>query len=505
MRLEVSKNAKRNIIVGVLSKVILLLLPFLLRWIINTILGSIYLGLNSLFSSILQVLSLTELGLSSALVYNMYKPVAENDYSRINALLNLYKKAYRCVGICIIFFGIMFIPFLPIIIKGVYPKNINILLIYIIQLLNTAISYFLFAYKQSLLVAYQREDVNSIINLVTQLALQICQILLLLKTKNYYWYVLCMPVFTIISNLWIAYITKKMFPNLKSYGTIDKSTLKSIKKLVVGTFIQKACGITRNSLDSICISAFMGLSLTAIYNNYYLIFNGIVVILGIIQSSLVGGIGNHVALKNKEYNYDELKKLDYLYMVLTGICTVCLLCLYQPFMEIWMGVDMELSNYIVFTMVLYFYVLKLGDMRFIYSSVNGLWWEHRYRTIMETIANIVLNIILGKLFGIFGIVIATIISLLIFNFIWGAKIVFKLYFGIDKIKDYFLYHLYYAVVTFIISIIVYFITFQIHGDNNYITFFIKLIVCLCISTSLYFTIYHKTQLFKNSIKWILHR
>ena len=166
-RLEVRANAKRNMLFGIANKLILLLFPFAVKSIINSTLGMEYLGLNSLFSSILQVLLLSELGLGAALVYHMYKPIADNDQKKINALLNLYKKSYFFVGVFILTFGLVIIPFLPYLIKGNRPEDINIYIIYIIQLLNTCVSYFLFGYKQSLLAAYQREDVNSIINLTS--------------------------------------------------------------------------------------------------------------------------------------------------------------------------------------------------------------------------------------------------------------------------------------------------------------------------------------------------
>ena len=130
---------------------------------------------------------------------------------------------------------------------------------------TNCISYFMFGYKQSLLVAYQREDINSIINLLTQSGLQIAQIIILVTIKNYYFYVICIPIFTMLNNLWIWWFTKKMFPAIKCSGKLDALYLKSIKKLVIGSFIQKACGVTRNSLDSVCISAFVGLTITGMY------------------------------------------------------------------------------------------------------------------------------------------------------------------------------------------------------------------------------------------------
>ena len=165
MKLEVANNAKRSIVIGLFNKLIMMIMPFVIRSIINLILGSQYLGLSSLFSSIIQVLSLTELGFSSAMVYHMYKPIADNDQKQINALLNLYKSAYRIIGIAILALGGIIMAFFPFLVKGSYPEGINIYFLFAIYVINTSISYFLYGYKQSLLVAYQREDINSIIGL----------------------------------------------------------------------------------------------------------------------------------------------------------------------------------------------------------------------------------------------------------------------------------------------------------------------------------------------------
>lgn len=201
MKIEVAKNAKRNFAVGLLNKLVLLILPFVNRSVITIYLGGHYLGLSSLFTSIMQVLSLAELGFSSAIVYHMYKPIARDDRKEINALLLFYRKAYRVVGLAVLVIGGCVMPFLPRLIHGSYPEEINIYLLFSVYILNSSLSYFLFAYKQSLLSAYQREDLHSLIHLAVKLGLQLAQVAVLLLTRNYYYYILCLPLFTLLNNL----------------------------------------------------------------------------------------------------------------------------------------------------------------------------------------------------------------------------------------------------------------------------------------------------------------
>ena len=500
MRINVAKNSKRNMLVGVTNRSIQVVLPFITRSVIVQVLNSQYLGLNSLFTSILQVLSLSEMGFGVAMVYHMYKPIAEDDQQTINALLNLYRKVYRIIGVCILAIGASLIPFLPYLIKGSYPQGINLTLVYSIELLNTVLSYFLFGYKQSLLIAYQREDVKSFAILITQIGMQATQILFLFLTKNYYLFVLCMHVFTAVNNLWIGYMTKKMYPEAKCEGSLDKSIIGSIKKLVAGSFIQKACATTRNSLDSICVSVFLGLTQTAIYNNYFVILNAVRMVTYIMIDSLAGGIGNHVALKDAEENYQELKKTDFLYMLICGWCTIALLCLFQPFMRLWMGDEMMLPISSVILFAFYFYTTKIGDIKSNYTTARGLWWKMKWRSIGETVVNLVLNIVLGMIWGINGIIVATAISLIVCNFFWGASILFDDYFDKKKLWDYFLYHIKYLAVTAAFGAVTYFACEFIPVKNGILSLVIRAGVCLVLPTALYLLAYGRTTLFKESIK-----
>lgn len=497
--MNVVKNAKKNIAFGAVNQVVLLLCPFIVRTVIQYVLGEQYLGLNGLFSSVLSVLSLSELGFSTAIVYNMYKPIAEGDTAAVNALLNFYRKVYRIIGCVVLGIGLCLIPFLPHLIKGSYPHGLSLTGLYLIYLVNASISYFMFAYMSSLIVVHQRDDINSTRNMATKLLLTGSQIAVLLITKNYYLFTLLMPVFTVINNLWIAWVAKKQFPEFKCEGNISQEKLGEIKKLVAGTFIQKSCAVTRNSLDSICISAFLGLALTAIYDNYYQISYAITGVLGIITTSFVGGIGNHVAIKSKEENFEELKKLDFVYLMLSGWCATCLLCLYQPVMRLWMGERMLLPAPAVILLVVYFYLLKLGDMRSMYAAGSGLWWLARWRALGETALNLVLNVGLGYLFGIYGIICATIISLFLCNYLWSVKITFDNYFGFSP-KRYYAYQMKYTLVNLCICGVTVFACGLIKIENSVLLLICRALVCAVMPATGYFMIYRKNELFNEAFR-----
>ena len=495
------RNATRNIIFGLINKIIVLIFPFIIRTFIIKTLGSDYLGLNSLFTSILQVLNLAELGFSSAIVYSMYKPIAEKNTKTICALMNLYKKIYRIIGIIIIVLGMLLLPFLKIFINGTYPSNTNIYVLYLIYLFNTGITYFLFAYKSALLTAHQRNDITSNVQTITYMLQYIVQIIILIKLKDYYLFVIVQIFITIINNIAIAIIANKKYPLYQCNGEVELKIKNEIKKRVTGLIINKICHTTRNSLDSIFISAFLGLKMVSIYSNYYSIMNAVVGIMLIINTSIIAGIGNSIVTETIEKNYNDMNKFNYIYMWIAGWCTICLACLFQPFMKLWMGEEYMFPYQIVILFCIYFYSLKMGDIRCAYSDAKGLWYENKYRAIVESIANIILNAILGKIFGVYGIIIGTLISLLIINFGYGTQILFKNYFVNQKISDYFKRHGIYAIVTFIICLITFYLC-SIIKLNGIIELIVKFIICVIIPNILYFIIYHKTKIFKESLNLI---
>jgi len=504
MQINRTQNTKRNILWGTVNKVITLFLPFLTRTVMIRTLGAEYLGLNSLFSSVLQVLNLTELGFSSAIVYSMYKPIAEDDKSAICALLNAYRKIYKAVGIIILAVGFALMPFLPKLIHGSAPADVNIYWVYGIYLFNTAISYLLFAYKQALPNAFQRVDIISNITSISLGGMYLLQIIVLLQVRRYYPYLILLPISTVINNVITSIYVDKAYPEYRCKGRVTEQQKSEIKEKVFGLFINKVCQTTRNSLDSICTSAFLGLTITAMYNNYFYVISAVTGLFTVFTTSMIAGVGNSIVVDSVDKNYDDLKKMNFVYMWLSGWATICMLVLYQPFIKICFGEQYLFPFSVVIEFCLYFYVLRMGDIRSIYSDGAGLWWENRYRAIAESVANIVLNITLVQFWGVHGIIIATLISLFVINFILGSQITFKYYFKNGKLGEYFEYHGIY----FCVNLLAAFITVEI---CRYIPLYsaigvlVRLVLCCIVPNVIYLLVYRHTKVYKISMPWILRK
>lgn len=470
------KNATRNIFAGFINKIVLIILPFITRTVLAYVLGSEYLGLGSLFTSILMVLNLSELGIGSALVYSMYKPVAEKDEQKIKALLTVYKKVYVYIGITILVIGLCFLPFIYKIIKGDVPDDINLYILYIMYLSNASISYFIFAHKKALLIAYQRNDIISNVNTILNICIYAVQIIVLLFWKDYYTYVAVFIVSTIIENAIINKKAQKYFPKIESESYLSTEDKKHIIQHTKGLALQKLCSTSRNSIDSIVISIFLGLNTIAIYSNYYYIMISIHNILYQIPDSIRATVGNSVVTESVDKNFRDFNCMYLLNMFICGWATCCLYCIFQPFMELWMGSSMMLSKLSVGLICLYFVLLSLADIVALYKDAAGLWWYGRYRVLIEAIANIILNFILGYFWGINGIILSTIITITLIAHGYGGYIVFHYYFKGKNFGKFIMKQLNYLLIITIVCLITDYVCCFVTG-----TIWIRIIGAFCIS------------------------
>lgn len=500
-----SINTKRNIIAGLLYNLQSIFFNFIIRTALLFILGDQYLGLSSLFTSILSVLNLAELGFSSAIVVNMYKPLAEKNEQAVCALINYYKKIYQFIGLMILGIGLMIIPWIPKLINGSWPNNINIYLLYVFYLIETSLSYYLFAYKTSILEASQRTDLAKIIYSIINIIKSILQIFLLWVFKNYYLFVLTSLIFTILRNFSVFYITSKKFPKFTACGVLDDNIKFTIKRQVSGLMISKIGGVSRNSFDSIIISIFSGLTDVAIYNNYYFIYYGIYAASNMITQAMQASVGNSIATENANKNLNDMNKFQFIFTWIIVICTACLICLYQPFMKIWVGEKRLLNNFQMVLFSLYFYIMSMTGIRNLYFQGNGLWWNAKKASILEAIGNLILNILLGYFYGISGVLIATIVTIFIFNYIMKTNILFKQYFRISPwcfYKDI----IFYTFAAVFVCIICYKVCFFI-SFGGILSLLIKFIIVLLVSNFVWYLIFFNKTIYRESkefIRTVLH-
>lgn len=494
------ENTVRNIYWGIINRVLSLVFPFIIRTIIIKKLGSEYLGLGSLYTSILQVLSLSELGISSAITYSMYKPVAENDYKEIKALLSFYKTIYKKIGIIIFSLGVCLLPFLEYLINGDVKVDINIYLLYVLYLLNASISYLLFAYKSSILVATQRNDIESKLTSAVNIGMYLLQVLILYLIPNYYLYYVITPLAAIALNIIRSYIVNKIYPQYIGSEQLNDDEIKAIWEKVKSLIIYKIGGIVSNSADNIVISSFLGLTVLAIYNNYYYIISALFSILVIYYESMKSGIGNSLVLESKEKNEDTFNALMLLQGWIVGWCSICLMCLFQPFMRIWVGTKLMFATPIVFLFAVYFYVWKIQDIVHTFKEALGFWEKDKFRPLISSVFNLSLNLATVKLLGIYGVIISTILSEILITLPWAPRILYEQYFEKSS-RNFYIVLLKYTVITLFAGGCTYGCCLLIKCSNPWMDFGVRIILCIVIPNIIYVLLLRRQKEFFKVIDW----
>ncbi len=502
-----TRLAAKGIITGFVNKIVTILLPFVVRTIMIYTIGMQYIGLNSVFTSILSILSFAELGFGNVMVYSMYKPIAEKDNEKLCALLNLYKKLYQIIGIIILAVGLAIMPFVKHFINGEYPDDVNLYILYLIFLFNSVISYWLYAYKSSMLSAHQMYYVQNNINTIISICMSVGEIIALLLVKNYYVYIIMIPIATIANNIYIARITNKMYPNVIPVGTVDKETSNEIMKNVLSGIGHKLGPTATTSIDNLVISSYAGLIIAGIYNNYNYIITAVTGFVSLVFGNFVAGIGNSLLTENREKNYEDFKFFTFLNSLLVGWSSVCILCLCQPFMWLWVGrnngEDHMYSMAAVVILVIMYYVQQIRAIVTSYKTAAGMWYADRLKPYVATIANAILDIVLFPYFGVVGILLSTIFARAAIGIPWETNAMFKGYFKQPQIP-YYLTIAKYALVTAVIGFLNYLICILI-PDQNWIWLMIKGVVSAVCAALLFLLVYIRNPHMKRLLLFISRR
>ena len=495
-----SKNSKRNIGSGVASCISTIALGFILRTIVLYVFNEKYLGLTSVFTSLVSVLNMAELGFSTAIVVSMYKPLAEGNTQEVCALLAYYKKICKWIGFFVLGSGIVISPFIPYLVGGTRVEGMNVIVLYLIYLADVSVSYFLFAYKTALLTANQRLDLVKNTYTLVNILKSAVQIIILIFMRNFYLYILVTFFATLLSNFVIFRISVRVFPKFICYGELGREQKNNIRKHVGGLAIYKLGQVARNSFDTLILSVYFGLSNVAMYNNYFYIFNSVCGIMWAITGAMQASVADSIVSESVEKNYQDMKKFEFIFGWIITWCTSCLICLYQPFMTMWAGSELVLEKLDMLLFCLYFYFMMMGGIRNIYFDGLGLWWIGRKIAVSEAIANLVLNLVLGRIFGITGILFATIITIFLFNYVGFTNLVFKEYFQRSP-KEFYLDRTVYTLVTIIVCFISKSIT-EFIVENGILGILFKFVACSIITNGLLLLVYNRGSRFLLSFQFL---
>ena len=484
-----TRNATRNMFIALLMQAITLLLSFACRTTFAKLLETEYMGLSGLFSNIVSVLSLSELGIGSVIIIHLYKPLAEKNEQQICRLMNFYRRAYTFVGIFIIICGLILVPFLPRLVKT--DTQIPYLEWYfLLFILQSASSYF-FAYKQALLTASQREYICSVIRQLFSVAMNLLQILFLYLTRRYMAY-LAVAIFTgLASNITLSYIVDKNFPFLKrgKNQKLRKEQTQEMFKNVSAMMLHKVGHTAISSTDNILISSMVGIISTGLYSNYLLIMNAVNQVITIGFSAVSAGIGDFNVRKSK-YEIKELfDAMTLLSVWLFGMSAICFCCLFQPTIELWLGKEFLLDGSIVLIISVNFFANGLMRVPGTFSDVNGLYTKTKFKPIAMALINLVVSVICLKHWGLIGVFVGTLASYVLVGLWVDPLYLYKDVFQIPLYR----YALFMAGNVALVTLIG-MITYT--AVSLVPVYFCKVLVCGILSNGLLMLCYGKTKGFK---------
>lgn len=487
-------NSIRNVKFALVGQILGVAISFFARMVFVRYLSMEYLGLNGLFTNIISILSLAELGIGSAIVYSLYEPLANEDQLKIKALMRIFKKAYITIGLWMCMAGLAGTPFLGLIIKDM-PDIASIEIIYLIFVANSAVTYF-FTYKRLLIIADQKKYIDSIYHYSAYIILNIGQIVILILTQNYLLYLGFNFFIISVENYLISRKADKLFPYLKFYDgeKLEPEEKRTIKRNIQAMFMHRVGSMVVLSTDNLIISMFVSLTAVGLYSNYLLIINALTMAYAMLFQSVAAGVGNLGATENKVYIRKIFKAIDFIGFWLYAFSTIALFNLLNPFISLWLGEQYLFNMPVIFLIVLNFYIHGQRYSVLTFRDALGLFWYDRYKPLFESGINLILSIYFAVYFGVAGVLLGTIISSLTTVFWVEPYVLYK--YGLESsLKPYFITYFKRFFLTLAMGGLTWYLC-TFFPAISIIGFIVKMIICALIPNLILIMIFHKTEEFQ---------
>lgn len=489
------QSAVKNIAFGQIGNFITQILGFILRSVFISHLGDTLNGINALYTGILSVLSMAELGVGTALNYSLYKPVAEKNYEKIKSYMQLYKRAYLTIGMVIAVVGLAISPFLPYLVKQ--PEGVNVrdlTLYYFIFLFNTVSTYFV-AYKYSLVNAEQKNYIQTNIITVTKMITVSLQIMVILTTGNFYAYLLTAAAVELLQKIFVSHYLNKRYPYLtdKKVTPLSKEETGEIVRKTKALIFHKVGDVARLQTDSMIISGFINVTLVGIVDNYNMVLSSVSNVVNIVFNSVLSGFGNLIAVESKEKQYQMFRVYRFAACWIYGFSAVGFALLLTPLVELWLGKEKTLAFAIVGA-VLFDYYFK-GDRIVLsnFKTAAGVFEQDKYLALIQGVVNLIISIVLVQHIGLLGVYIGTIISGLIANI---TKPIIIYHVILDKpVKEYFKDSLKYLIVMLAVFCLLLGVKELVMKQVTILSFAIMFVVICVVFNGIFLLLFGKTEEF----------
>lgn len=491
-----TKRSIRNIVVTVVCQILMTAVGFAARKVFLLSLDADYLGLSSLFGSVLTVLSLAELGIGPAMIFSLYKPLAENDIEVCRSLMKIYRKTYRIIGFVVLGAGLIVSPFVEVFLKDVPPQIGHLHFIFVLFVVDTAVSYF-YSYKRSLIIASQSQYKIDSVHAAAYVARNAVQALLLFLTGNYYIFIGVQIASTLLENITLSRWASRQFPWLDAKGETDalpQQVRAGVVRNVKAMVFHRVGGIVVDATDNILISQFFGLTFLGLYSNYLLAINALQGFISSAFSAVSASIGDFGARKDAGPSYALYRKIYFLNFWIASFSSTCLFVLLPLFIRLIYGSEYVINTGVFAVVSVNFYINCMRRTILTFKESYGLPWFDRYKPLVGAAVNVAASILLAVRYGVIGVFIGTTVTHLCVNVWVEAKVVFNHAFErklIDFFKDYVPYALLAGAMCALTAALC-----SLLSAASWLNFFLAAGVCLVLPNGLLWLLFHRREEFR---------
>lgn len=411
-----TRRAVINGLSGLMVNLPVILLGLVYQRVFIEKLGADYLGISGLFTNIISMLSIAELGIGTAIVFHLYEPIAEKDNKRINELVNYYRNCYFKVVGLILFIGLIIMGMLPYLTGTVNLKE-NLTIIYLLFLLDCVASY-CFVYKQSILNADQHNYLINIGLMFCRSLTYISQMIFLQFSKNYYIFLIIGIILRLCNNLVLGKVTDKKYPDIKEcrkYQLKDQEIIGDISKKIKASIFHRVGSFIVVGSDNILISILCGIQTVGFYSNYNMIISALKSIVTQCFSAITSSVGNLLVTTEHTYQYKIYCNIHYLNYIMASFVSLCLWGLMDSWISVWIGSGWLLARGALFIITVNLFLMLMRNTMNVFKEAAGIVYEDRYVPVIESVVNLVCSILFFKFFGLAGIFLGTVCSNLVLH------------------------------------------------------------------------------------------
>lgn len=406
-----AQKTVKNTTANIVNRIIYILLGFVLRTVFIYTLGVQYSGVTDVFTNILTMLSLSELGMSTAISAAMYKPIHEGDHEKIQKIMGFYKVAYRIVAAFVVGVGVVLLPFVPYLVKEIPDVSEPLQLIFILYIIKTASSY-LIIYKRTIIEADQKQYIIKPLDTYSAIVRYAVEAIMLFVFRNFILYLVLEIAGVLLQNFIITRKVEKLYPNAfaKTNEHLEKQDRKKLFKDIKGAAIYHITATFNNSIDSVLISSLISTTVLGFVSNYTMLRIQVEMILKQFYSAVTPSIGNLAVSKDSNKQGQVFEDMLYLNFLIVNFCAVSLYVLLGPFVNVWLGEGFVLGTNIALIIACDFFANMFLMIVTVFKNSNGFFVIGAYRPIVTTALNIGLSVLFIKLFGLWGTFFATVIA-----------------------------------------------------------------------------------------------